>query len=154
MDTEPDAPLRSRLEDTFWERHSNPKSGWSRLLISPLLVFALYRRDRRLVALAVLATVVNPVAFGPPDPDTDSWMTRAVRAERWWIEAGNGSLGLGWPNVLNTVNVPAFAYALAAAYARKPVRAALAMALSMGLKLGWVELVARRYDAALDAETH
>ncbi|WP_435346697.1 DUF6653 family protein [Haloarchaeobius sp. HRN-SO-5] len=149
MATESKPSRRRRLADTFWERHSNPKSGWSRLLVAPLLVVALYRRDWRLVATAVLAAVLNPVAFGPPDPDTESWMTRGVRAERWWLRAGNGTLGLGWPNVLNTINVPIFAYALYEAYARRPGRAVLATALSMGLKLGWVEAIGRCYDSAV-----
>jgi hypothetical protein len=150
MAAEPTPPLRSKLEDVFWARHSNPKSGWSRLLLTPLFVIALYRRDRRLAALALLATVLNPVAFGPPDPDDEDWMTRAVRAERWWLGEDNGTLGFGWPNVLNTLNLPTFGYALYAAYARKPGRATLATALSMGLKLGWIEVIARRYDATLD----
>lgn len=145
-----DRSLRDRLEASFWERHSNPKSGWSRTLIGPLFVLALYRRDPRLFALAVIATVVNPIAFPPPDPDTEDWMTRGVRAERWWLEQGNDTLGLGWPNVLNTLNIPVFAYTLYAAYARRPVRSVAGLALSMGLKFGWVEAIARRYDAALD----
>lgn len=142
-----DRSLRNRLEDTFWERHANPKSGWSRTLLAPLFVLACYRRDLRLLAVAVLGAVLNPVAFPPPAPGTESWMTRGVRAERWWLDEGNGTLDLGWPNVLNVLNLPAFACALYAAYTRRPVRAALATAASMALKFGWIELVARRYDS-------
>lgn len=147
-----DGSLRDRLEDAFWERHSNPKSGWSRTLLAPLFVLACYRHDRRLFAAAVVAAVLNPVAFPPPTPDTRSWMTRGVRAERWWLETGHDALGLDWPNVLNVLNLPAFAYALYAAYRRRPVRAALATAASMALKFGWIELIARRYDAVQVAE--
>jgi hypothetical protein len=150
-DTRPsdgDGSLRSRLESTFWDRHSNPKSGWSRLALGPLLVLALYRRDRRLLAVALVAAVVNPVLFPAPPEETDDWMTRAVRAEQWWLNEGNGALGLGWPNVLNALNVPAFGYAVYAAVRRKPTGAAVGTAASMALKLGWIELIARRYDAA------
>lgn len=140
--------LRDRLEDAAWERHSNPKSGWSRTLLTPLFVLACYRRDPRLLAVAVLGAVLNPVAFPPPAPDTESWMTRGVRAERWWLKAGNGTLGPGWPNVLNLLNLPSFGYALYAAYTGRPVRAALATAASMALTFGWIELIARRYDAS------
>ncbi|MGM0591633.1 MAG: DUF6653 family protein [Halobacteriota archaeon] len=148
MATRQDRSLRTRLEDAFWERHSNPKSGWSRLLISPLLVLGLYRRDRRLVAAAVVAAAANPIAFSRPDPDADSWMTRGVRAERWWLSEGNGTIGLRWPNVLNALNLPAFGYMLYAAYTRKPVRVVVALAVSTGLKLGWVGAIVRRYDGA------
>jgi hypothetical protein len=147
-----EASLRERLEDAFWERHSNPKSGWSRTLLTPLFVLACYRRDRRLFLAAVVGAVLNPVAFPPPEPDTKSWMTRGVRAERWWLETGHDTLDLGWPNVLNVLNLPAFGYALYAGYTRRPVRSALATAVSMALKFGWIELIARRYDEA-QAET-
>ena len=143
-----DRSLRDRLGDVFWERHSNPKSGWSRTLLTPLFVLACYRRDPRLLAAALVGTVLNPVAFPPPDPEVESWMTRGVRAERWWLEEGNGTLDLGWPNVLNLLNLPTFGYALYAAYTRRPVRAALATATSMALKFGWIELIAGRYDAS------
>jgi hypothetical protein len=141
---------RDRLQDVFWERHSNPKSGWSRTLVGPLLVLALYRRDWRLLGVALLAAVVTPIVFAAPEADTDSWMTRGVRAERWWLDEGRGTFGLGWPNVLNALNLPAFAYTLYAAYRRYPRRAVVALALSMALKFGWIEVIARRYDAALE----
>ena len=139
---------RARLANAFWERHANPKSGWSRTLLGPLLLLGIYRRDPRLIALAVVAAVVNPVAFPRPEGDPDDWMTRAVRAERWWLAEERGTFGLGWPNLLNTLNLPAFAYALYAAYARQPRRAAVALGVSMLLKFGWIEAIARRYDEA------
>ena len=141
-----DVARRERLEAAFRERHANPKSGWSRTLLGPMLLAALYRRDWRLLVLAVAFTALNPVLFAPPDPDAESWMKRAVEAERWCLNEGNATLGLGRPNVLDAANVPAFCYALLAAYRRKPVRATGALAASIGLKFGWIELVARRYD--------
>lgn len=140
------------MEDAFWERHANPKSGWSRVLLTPLFVLACYRRDRRLFAAAVVATVLNPVAFPPPSSDTESWMTRGVHAERWWLETGHDTLGVDWPKLLNLLNLPTFAYALYAAYTRRPARAALATVVSMALKFGWIELVTRRYDDARASE--
>jgi hypothetical protein len=141
---------RSRLEQRFWDRHANPKSGWSRVLLGPLIVLAVYRRDRRLLLAVALATILNPVLFPPVDSDPDDWMTRAVRAEQWWLQQGHGTFGTDWPNVLNTVNVPTFVYALVAAYARQPRRATLGLVASMALKFGWIELIARRYDTASD----
>ncbi|SFR86473.1 hypothetical protein SAMN05216559_0224 [Halomicrobium zhouii] len=138
--------LRDCLEDAFWSRHSNPKSGWSRTLTGPLLLLALYRRSWRLFVFAVAFTALNPVLFGRPDPEAESWMKRAVEAERWWLAEGNATMNLGWPNVLNVANVPTFCYALLAAYRRQPVRATVALAASMGLKFGWIELIARQYD--------
>ena len=150
------ASRRERLVDTFWTRHENPKSGWSRTLLGPLFVYACYRRSWRLAVLAVAATVLNPIAFPPPDPESESesesksWMTRGVRAERWWLECGHGVIGRSWPNLLNAVAIPVSVYTLVAAYRQQPVRAASGLACSMALKFAWVGLVARRHEAALE----
>lgn len=137
---------RQGFADVFWSRHSNPKSGWSRVLVTPALLYAVYRRDWRLVAATVAFTVVNPLLFSPPDGQ-DAWMTRVALAERWWTEAGNGTVGLSYPNVCNSLNVPFVGYALLAAWRRRPARAALAGTLSVALKLWFVAALVRRYEA-------
>lgn len=72
-------------------------------------------------------------------------MTRVVLAERWWTEAGNGTVGFSYPNVCNALNVPLFGYALLAAWRRRPARPALAGTVS--LKLWFVGALVRRYEA-------
>ncbi|WP_066413870.1 DUF6653 family protein [Halorubrum aethiopicum] len=140
-------PLES-IPDALWKRHANPKSGWSRVLITPLLLYAVYRRSGKLTALALAFTIVNPVLFSPPEDD-DAWMTRVVLAERWWVdERGKPVLSRSYPAVLNLINLPVFAYALLAAYRKRPARAALAGLASILLKLGFVAELVSRYDAA------
>ncbi|MFC5277992.1 DUF6653 family protein [Halorubrum rubrum] len=140
-------PLES-IPETVWRRHANPKSGWSRLLVTPVLLYAAYRRSGKLAALALAFTVVNPVLFSPPEDD-EAWMTRAVLAERWWIdERGEPVLAGSFPAVLNLLNLPVFAYALLAAYRKRPRRAAVAGLASILLKLGFVAELVERYDAA------
>lgn len=135
------------FQDTFWKRHSNPKSGWSRVLALPAILFAVYRRNWRLAILALVFTIFNPVAFSPPAND-DAWMTRVVLAERWWTtELEQPVFDLSYPNVLNVLNVPVSGYALAAAYRRHPYRAAVAGVISMALKMWYVDALVRRYDA-------
>ncbi|MFB6171754.1 MAG: DUF6653 family protein [Haloarculaceae archaeon] len=136
---------REEFADVFWARHSNPWSGWSRLLLTPGLLYAVYRRNWRFLALVVAFAVVNPVLFPPPD-DRDAWMTRVVLAERWWTETGHGTLGSSYPNVCNSLNLPVFAYALLAAWRRQPARAALAGTLSTALKLWFVAALVRRHE--------
>ncbi len=141
------------MTETFWRRHSNPKSGWSRTLTLPVLLYAVYRRDGRLFAAVVAFAVLNPVLFSPPETD-DAWMTRVVLAERWWTaEMGRGLLDASYPNVLNLFTSLATGYALLAAWRRRPVRAALAGAGSMGLKFWYVGALVRRYDARGDLRT-
>lgn len=135
------------LTQTFWERHSNPKSGWSRTLVLPVLLYAVYRRDIRLTAAAMAFTVINPFLFSPPE-DEHAWMTRVVLAERWWTdERGERVLGLSYPNVLNLLNVPVTGYAFVSASRKRPIRAALGGLVSVSLKFWYVGALVRRYDA-------
>lgn len=137
--------LRSRFADldAFWERHANPKSGWSRLLATPLILLAVYFGSKRLLTLALGWTAVNPIVFSRVDRETDrpSIMTRGVDAERAWFQ---GDLDPGAWERLNGLSAAPFAYALYAAYRRRPVRTAVAGAVSMALKLAFVFGIARR----------
>jgi hypothetical protein len=146
-----DGSLRERLEATMWARHENPWSGWTRVPAGPALVLAVYLRSKRLLALVLGWTVLNPFVFSPPDEDVDSWMTRGVRAERWWLDRGNGTIGLAWPNLLNVAGAVAFVAAFVAAVARRPRETAVATMLASGLKLAWIEAIARHYDRRDDS---
>jgi len=137
----------SRLEELLWARHANPWSGWTRVPTGAVLVYAVYRRDWRLLLAALGWAAVNPFLFSPPRTET-AWMTRGVLAERWWVrEEANGTLGLAYPNVCNTASALAFCYAFVAAWRRRPAGAAVATLLASGLKLWWVGVLVRRYDA-------
>lgn len=138
------------LEEVLWTRHSNPMSGWTRVPTGPVLVYAVYRRDPRLLAAALLWAAINPFVFPPPETD-EAWMTRAILAERWWVrEEGNGTLGLGYPNVCNTAGGLAFVAALSAAWRRRPAGTALGTLLAVALKFWWIGVLVRRYDARTD----
>ncbi|MFB6135932.1 MAG: DUF6653 family protein [Halobacteriaceae archaeon] len=138
--------LRERFVewDWFWDRHANPRSGWSRLLATPLFVAAAWRRDRRLLVVAVLYALLNPVAFPPPERE-DAWMTRVVRAERAWLRDADRPGPLAYPGVLNLLGGPVSAYALYAAYRRRPVRTVAATLAAAGLKFLFVGELVRRY---------
>lgn len=136
------------LPETVWRRHSNPKSGWSRLLSYPLLVLALYTRKAWLLGATLAFVVLNPILFAEPETEPDDWMYRVVRAEREWTEAGNPLLGLGFPQVLNLLQIPVFCYNVYAAYRRYPVRTVLSTVATMALKLWFVAELVDRTAAA------
>lgn len=131
-----------RLPDVFWERHANPWSSGTRILSTPVLVYALYHRRWRLLAATLAFVVVNPVLF-PRPARTDRWLSRIVLAEREWLAEGNGTVGLSYPNVLNLLNVPASLLTLYSALRRRPVATVLATATAMVLKLWWVDAIVR-----------
>ncbi|AKU07386.1 MULTISPECIES: DUF6653 family protein [Haloferax] len=143
-DPDSDAPsgLRGRFEATFWERHANPWSAGTRILVYPVLMYAVYRRDRRLFLAAVAFTAINPVLF-PRPARTDNYLSRIVLAEREWLDAERGTMGLDYPNVLNVLNVPVTLYAFVSAIRRRPVGTLLGTLGVMVLKLWWVDAVVR-----------
>jgi hypothetical protein len=142
---------RTVLPEWVWERHANPWSGWTRAATTPLLVFALYRRNWKLVAALVGWLVVNPAAF-PAPKERNAWMTRGVDAEQVWLAAGNGTVGTDYPNVLNLLNAPATLYLGWATLRRRPVHAVVATALVMGLKLLWMDEIIERTGVGEVAE--
>jgi hypothetical protein len=143
-------PLIERFEQTMWDRHKNPKSGWSRVPTGAVMTYAVYRRDWRLLAAAIVWSAINPLLFSPPETD-DAWMTRAVLAERWWIrEVGNRTVGLDYPNICNATAAGGFFLAIAGAWRQRPTAATVGTILSVGLKLWWLRVLVQRYD---DRET-
>ena len=140
------AGLSEPLEDTFWARHSNAKSGWTRVPVGAVIVYAIYRRNWRLFGIALVWTALNPFLFSPPETE-EAWMTRAVLAERWWVrEETNRTVGLGYPNICNTAGALGFVYALYAAWRQSPTGATLGVIGSVGLKLWWLRVLVKHYD--------
>lgn len=140
-------PLPDGVDDWFWARHSNPRSGWSRIPAGPVIVYAVYRRRWRLLAGALVWTAINPVLFTPPETD-EAWMTRAVLAERWWLtETESGTMGWRYPNICNAGSALAALGALYAAWRQRPRNTALGTIAMVGLKLWWLRELVRRYDA-------
>ncbi|WP_436923218.1 DUF6653 family protein [Halosimplex amylolyticum] len=142
-----DDSIRARAKRTFWERHANPWSGWSRTLTLPALTYAVYHRRWRLGVAAILFAAVNPLLFPKPD-DADAWMTKVVLAERRWRETGDSLGALQW---LNVGNAFATVYAFYAAYRRDAGGATVGTSLSMTLKFAFVAALVRRYEGELDS---
>lgn len=136
---------RAMLPDWVWARHSNPKSGWSRLLAYPVLILAVYARRWTLLGATVVFLLVNPLLFSEPESETDDWMYRAVRAERQWSE-GNSFVGLRFPAVLNLVQIPVVGYNLYVTYERRAVETLVSTGAVMVLKLWFVNELVKRYD--------
>jgi hypothetical protein len=78
------------MTDDVWDKHANPWSGWSRMSIPPLFVFAVWSRDwigwwsLALIGLVVLWTWWNPRAFNRP-ANLENWMSKGVLGERVWL---------------------------------------------------------------------
>jgi len=133
---------RMRLTQIFWERHANPKSGWSRMVTLPVLMYAIHTRRWKTLLSTVVFTVINPILFSKPN-EMDAWMTKVVLAERYWQEH---DADIGPLNLLNLAGVPVTLYAIYAAYKQNTGGATVATALSMTLKLAFVAALVRRFE--------
>lgn len=137
--------------ETVWNRHANPKSGWSRLLSLPVMVAAVYFRRWRLLGLTVLFMAINPVLFSEPVEEPDDWMYKVVQAEQRWTDDGNRLLGIGYPQILNTLSIPSMLYGLYAAYKRKPLQTVVFTITSQLLNQWCMKEIIDHYDA-IDSE--
>jgi hypothetical protein len=130
-----------RFRDILWERHANPRSGWSRVLVLPVLMCGIYFRRPRAVAGAIGFTVINPVLF-PPPTDDEAWMTQIVLGERMYYRHRESRQPI---EILNYMNGPITAYAVYSAYRKRPVRIVFFTAMSMAMKFLFVDYVAKYY---------
>jgi hypothetical protein len=142
-------PGNSVLPDSVWDRHANPLSGWTRLLATPVLLAAIYRRNPRLLLATVAFLVVNPLLFPEPDEGQhEAFMYRVVRGEEAWAASGRSLFGLDYPQLLNVLNVGTSLYALYAAVKRDAPGTAFGTAATMALKLWFVAELVQWYDAS------
>ncbi|GAA0235830.1 DUF6653 family protein [Haladaptatus pallidirubidus] len=133
-------------EEDIWARHSNPKSGWSRIVAGFVIVGTLYHRKWKVLGLAVLFLIINPVLFRKPSEDLDDWMYKVVRAEERWTNDGNSLIGLGYPEILNTVSIPVGLYGLYAAYKQKPISTVVFTLASQGLNQWCMKEIIEYYE--------
>ena len=133
--------------ENMWGRHSNPKSGWSRMAAGFVAVAALYHRKWNLLGLTLLFLIINPVLFPEPSEELDDWMYKVVRAEERWTNDGHRLIGLGYPQILNTVSIPIGLYGLYAAYKRKPVSTVVFTLASQGLNQWCLKEIIEYYEA-------
>jgi hypothetical protein len=139
--------LRNVTEkENIWARHSNPKSGWSRMAAGFVIVGALYHRKWTVLGLAVLFMILNPVLFREPTEELDDWMYKVVQAEERWTNDGNRLIGLGYPQILNTVSIPVGLYGLYAAYKRKPISTVVFTLVSQGLNQWCMKEIIKYYE--------
>ena len=140
------APADADFADRFfWQPHASPWSVWLLVLLYPVVVLAVYRRSRWLLAGVCLSVLANLHVVSPPEDD-EAWATRVVLGERVWLEQGLctsprdlGVLGVGGAVQLFTFR---------SAVARRPGRTAIGAVASMALMFVFFGRMVRRYEAA------
>ena len=94
------------LSENTWDRHTNPWSGWSRVLSMPGLALGLYLHNFWIIGVVVIWLFINPVLFRKP-ASVNNWMSKGVMGERIYFKDGK-KLKKDLPTLLNVLNVPVF----------------------------------------------
>ncbi len=109
-----------QMDEATWERHANPWSVFTRTLVLPLLIVAVWSRvwlgwgSLILVALALWWNWYNPRLFAKPD-STKNWASQAVLGERVWLarqEVPIPEHQRVFPNVLNAIAASGFIFVI------------------------------------------
>ncbi len=115
------------MDEDTWQRHANPQSVFSRTLVLPLMLTAIWSRKWlgwKAVfpfCVAMLWNWFNPRLFGKPK-NTDNWASKAVFGERVWLKRDEEPIPVrnhGLPEFLNAVNSMGLILAIAGAFRRK-----------------------------------
>jgi hypothetical protein len=101
------------MTDETWARHSNPWSGWTRVLTYPLLYVPIWLHNWYLLVRVAVWFAVNPRIF-PKPKSTENWMSKGVLGEQLWTQQWHWD----FPMMLGIVAVPCFIGAVYTAYMR------------------------------------
>jgi hypothetical protein len=142
------------LDDETWRRHANPWSVASRNTVLPILILAFWSRAGLgwyalvPVALALFWTWYNPRIF--PAPRTfDSWASKAVFGERFWLNRDVVPVPVHHrtvPNILSAVAGAGMLLVVWGVYAFDPWPALFGMALVYCGKLWFLDRMAWLYE--------
>ena len=138
------SPLK-RLTRKVFERHSNPRSAWTRLLSTPLVLVPFWTRSWKHASLVGTWMVLNPIVFPKPKNDS-SWATRAMLGEEMWVAERPLDTAMA-------VNAAASAFAIGGvvgALKRRPLAAALCTVAEVALLLVYWQLMSEYYEEHRD----
>ena len=134
---------RSMLNRVF-ARHAHPVSAWSRWASTPLVVVPLWYR-RSWTALPIAAwMIINPI-ITPPVTDDRAFATRAILGEEQWIADPIKRRDI---IALNALSTACLSVAGVAAWRRRPLPMAVAIAGSMAVILMTWRSYADLYEPA------
>jgi hypothetical protein len=132
------------LSEQAWTRHSNPWSGWTRVLTMPALAFGLYSHNAWVFGGVVLWAIVNPLVF-PPPKRVDNWMSKGVLGEQLYYQDGK-KFKKDLPTALALLNVPVFAYFMYAGWQQQLIPMILSGLLVMTIKFWFIDRMVFSYE--------
>ena len=135
------ATLSKELTKKAWKRHSNPLSGWTRILSYPVVYVPFWNRSWKQGAAVAAWFAVNPFLF--PEPESNkSWATRGVLGEELWTVERPRDLS----TLLSAASASSFVVGLVCAYKRQFWPMTLCASAAYLLKLWYIDRMTFYYE--------
>lgn len=134
----------SFLSEKTWMHHSNPWSGWTRVLSMPALAAGLLLHNFWILGVVVVWLVINPVLF-PKPKSIDNWMSKGVLGEQLYFKDGK-KFKKDLPTLLNILNIPVFAMFLYFGWQQELVAMVLSGLLTMIIKFWFIDRMVLTYE--------
>jgi hypothetical protein len=131
------------MKEQTWERHSNPWSGWSRMVGYWALLGAIFLHNVWFIGIVIVFLIINPKLF-PPPKHQKAWMSKSVLGEQ--IYTKTGMLKKDLPTFLNFLNLPFFVGSVYFSYTQNLWLAILTCILSTTYKLWFLDRMVSIYD--------
>lgn len=132
------------LSEKTWARHSNPWSGWTRVLSMPALAVGLFLHNFWILGAVIIWLIINPIIF-PKPKSVDNWMSKGVLGERLYFKDGK-KLKKDLPTLLNLVNIPVFLSFLYFAWQQELIAMILSGLLTIVIKFWFIDRMAHLID--------
>jgi len=89
------------FSEKIWRRHTNPLSGWTRVVAFFLIPIPIWIQNWYLLAGLLVFFAVNPILF-PEPKNKNNWMSKSILGEELWTK--KGVIQKDFPTVLNLFN--------------------------------------------------
>jgi len=101
------------FSEKIWKRHTNPLSGWTRVIAFFLIPIPIWNQNWYLLIALLSFFLINPILF--PEPKNKSnWMSKSILGEELWTK--RGVVQKDFPTILNLFNGLFFFILIYAAY--------------------------------------
>ena len=85
----------------IWKRHTNPLSGWTRVMAFFLIPILIWFQNWYLLIGLLIFFAINPILF--PEPKSkNNWMSKSILGEELWTK--KGVIQKDFPTILNLFN--------------------------------------------------
>ena len=131
------------FNEKIWKRHTNPLSGWTRVIAFYLIPVSVWFQNWFLLIGLLIFFAINPIIF-PVPKNKDNWMSKSILGEELWTK--KGVIQKDFPTILNLFNGLFFFVLIYAAYNNLLEITVFSTILSSVFKLWYLDRMVFYYE--------